>query len=70
MKELFNKKYLSYNNLGKELTEKVEQSLTPIMEYIRTENINIIEAENIMISTIGIMFAELRLINGYNNRRR
>ena len=70
MKELFNKKYLSYNNLGRELTEKVEQSLTPIMEYIRTENINIIEAENIMISTIGIMFAELRLINGYNNRRR
>lgn len=61
MKPLFNDKYKTYNDDGRELTYKTERALKDIVSNIDEENIDIYQAENIMISTIGIMFCELRL---------
>jgi len=61
MKPLFEDKYRSYNDKGRDLTFKTEYALKDVMVDINQQNLNIYQAENIMISTIGIMFCELRL---------
>jgi hypothetical protein len=61
MKPLFDEKYRTYNNDGRELSHKTEKALKDIISDINKKELNIYEAENIMMSTVNIMFCELRL---------
>jgi len=58
---LFDDKYRTYNNEGRELSHNTEYALKTIISNITKNNLDIYQAENIMLSTVNIMFCELRL---------
>lgn len=70
MKRLLDKdKYYSFTAEGRELHDLVERKLDPLVKTVVTEEFDVVDAEHIFLSAVGIMFSELRLTWGIEHRK-
>lgn len=68
MRRLFDKKYMSYNGAGRWWADQVENAVKDIIRD-NIKDMDMVDMENIALSTISTIFCEQRLTRAAKERK-